>query len=45
MNEGKRGHPYEFPESMMRFMAAVRQMEGFLWSLSKVVEKVKMADY
>ena len=26
MNKGKRGHPYDFPESMMRFMAAVSQI-------------------
>ena len=53
MNGGKRGRPYDFPESMMRFLAAVRQilrmqyrqMEGFLRGMSRVVPKVKPADY
>jgi len=53
MNGGKRGRPYGFPESMMRFLAAVRQilrmqyrqMEGFLRGMSKFVGKVRPADY
>jgi hypothetical protein len=53
MNGGKRGRPYDFPESMMRFLAAVRQilrmqyrqMEGFLRGMSRVVAKVRPPDY
>jgi len=26
MNQGKRGYPYRFPESMMRFLATIRQL-------------------
>ncbi len=48
MNEEKRGRPYEYPETMMEFLAHVkpafrlpwRQMEGFLRGLFKVLGKL-----
>ncbi|MDI6903497.1 MAG: IS5 family transposase [Methanocellales archaeon] len=53
MNRDKRGRPYEYPETFVRFMAFVhilfylpyRQMEGFLRKLSKFVGELKAADY
>ena len=52
MNEKKRGRPYQFPNSLMQFLAFVhiaflpyRQMEGFLRKLSQYIPKLKAADY
>ncbi len=53
MNDGKLGRPYGFPESLMAFLrlfrscldTPLRQMEGFLRSLSKIVPRVRPADY
>ena len=52
MNEKKRGRPYQFPDSLMQFLAFVhiaflpyRQMEGFLRKLSQYIPKIKAADY
>jgi hypothetical protein len=52
MNEKKRGRPYQFPHSLMQFLAFVhiaflpyRQMEGFLRKLSEYIPKLKAADY
>ncbi|MEK6987850.1 MAG: IS5 family transposase [Candidatus Thermoplasmatota archaeon] len=53
MNDGKRGRPYGFPESLMAFLrtfrsvldAPLRQLEGFLRSLGKVLPTVRPADY
>lgn len=52
MNERKRGRPYQFPHSLMKFLAIIhiaflpyRQMEGFLRKLSQYIPKLKAADY
>lgn len=52
MNEGKKGRPYQYPHSLMRFLAILhiaflpyRQMEGFLRKLSQYIPKLKPADY
>ena len=52
MNKGKRGRPYEYPDSFMFFLAFLhiaflpfRQLEGFLIGLSKYIPKLKAADY
>ena len=52
MNEKKRGRPYQFPDSLMQFLAFVhiaflpyRQMEGFLRKLSQYIPKIRAADY
>jgi hypothetical protein len=53
MNRGKRGRPFEYPGSMMEFLAAIRhlmgmayrQMEGFLRALARVLPRVRVADY
>lgn len=53
MNDGKLGRPYEYPESLMAFLrlfrsfldTALRQMEGFLRGLSRIVPRVRPADY
>ena len=52
MNKGKRGRPYDFPDSFMFFLALIhiaflpfRQMEGFLRKLSEYISKLKAADY
>jgi len=52
MNKGKKGRPYEYPDSFMFFLAFLhiaflpfRQLEGFLRGLSKYIPKLKAADY
>jgi len=52
MNKGKRGRPYEYPDSFMFFLAFLhiaflpfRQLEGFLIGLSRYISKLKAADY
>jgi IS5 family transposase len=57
MNEGKRGRPFDYPETMMEFLACVRQvfrlpwrqMEGFLRGLFRVLrslhDHLRAADY
>ena len=52
MNTGKRGRPFVFPHTFMRFMAFLhvaflpyRQMEGFLRKLSEYIPAVHAADY
>ena len=52
MNKGKKGRPYEYPDSFMFFLAFLhiaflpfRQLEGFLRELSKYIPKLKAADY
>jgi len=52
MNKGKKGRPYEYPNSFMHFLAFLhiaflpfRQLEGFLRGLSKYIPKLKAADY
>lgn len=52
MNKGKKGRPYEYPNSFMFFLAFLhiaflpfRQLEGFLIGLSKYIPKLKAADY
>ena len=52
MNERKRGRPYQFPHSLMVFLAFLhiaflpfRQMEGFLRKLSQYIPKLRAADY
>ncbi len=52
MNKGKKGRPYEYPDSFMFFLAFLhtaflpfRQLEGFLIGLSKYIPKLKAADY
>lgn len=53
MNGGKRGRPYGYPETMMDFLGAARallslgyrQLEGFLRGLSRILPRVKPADY
>lgn len=52
MNKGKRGRPFVFPHTFMRFMAFLhvaflpyRQMEGFLRKLSEYIPALHAADY
>lgn len=53
MNEGKRGGPYEYPDSLIDFTARVkyfngmasRVVEGFLLGLSAYVPNVKRCDH
>ena len=53
MNDGKPGRPHGYPESLMAFLRAfrsildtpLRQMEGFLRSLGRILPRVRPADY
>jgi len=52
MNKRKKGRPYSFPDSFMRFLAFLyiaflpyRQLEGFLRGLAKYISKLQTADY
>jgi len=53
MNYCKRGHPFEYPESLIRFLAVIyyvmrvpyRALEGILRSLNKYIPALKVADY
>jgi hypothetical protein len=53
MNKGKRGKPFEYPETFIHFSALwyhffhlpYRQLEGALRHLSKFIPKLKAADY
>jgi len=53
MNRGKRGRPYEYPESFAVFMKILydcihiryRQIEGFLRALSKYIPKIKVPSF
>ena len=53
MNEGKRGRPYEYPESFAVFTKILhdcihiryRQIEGFLRALSKYIPKIKAPSF
>ena len=52
MNEGKRGRPFIFPQSLMSFLEFLhvaflpyRQMEGFLKKLSQYIPQLRAADY
>jgi len=53
MNRGKRGRPYEYPESFAVFMKILhdcihiryRQIEGFLRSLSRYIPKIKAPSF
>ena len=52
MNEGKRGRPFIFPQSLMAFLDFLhvaflpyRQMEGFLKKLSQYIPQLRAADY
>jgi IS5 family transposase len=52
MNKGKRGRPFIFPHTFMRFLAFLhiaflpyRQMEGFLRKLSGYIPALNAADY
>jgi transposase len=53
MNRGKRGKPYEYPESLIGFLAfpryffrlPYRQEEGFVEALRKFVPKLKVPNY
>ena len=53
MNEGKRGSPYEYPDSLMQFCAVFyhffhlpyRQLEGVLRGLSRFIPDLKAPDY
>jgi len=52
-NAGKRGRPYIYPDTFIRFSAMIyeifhlpyRQMEGFYRKLSRYIDKIKAADY
>jgi len=52
MNEGKRGRPFIFPQSLITFPGFLhvaflpyRQMEGFLRKLSQYIPRLRAADY
>lgn len=53
MNTGKRGRPFQYPESFIAWMANVysvlqmpyRQMEGFVRRLAVFIPNLKAADY
>jgi len=52
MNKKKRGGPYQFPDSLMQFLAfghiaflSYGQTEGFLRKLSQYIPKLKAADH
>ena len=53
MNRGKRGRPYEYPESFAVFMKILhdcihiryRQIEGFLRALSKYIPNIKAPSF
>jgi len=53
MNAGKRGHPFEYPDLFIQWMACIhlflhmpyRQMEGFTRKLSLFVPGLRSADY
>jgi len=53
MNKGKRGRPYEYPESLAVFTKILhdcihiryRQIEGFLRALSKYILKIKIPSF
>jgi transposase len=53
MNKGKRGHPFEYPDSFIRFTAVLyhvfslpyRQLEGVLRRLFRHIKSVKSPDY
>ena len=53
MNEGKRGRPYDYPQSFMIFLKILhdciqikyRQLEGFVRALSKYIPKIKAPSF
>lgn len=53
MNAGKRGHPFQYPDLFMQWMACIhlfpqmpyRQMEGFTRKLSLFIPGLRSADY
>jgi len=53
MNYNKRGHPYQYPESLIMFLAVIyhvmrlpyRALEGLLRALHKYVPALQVADY
>jgi len=53
MNRGKRGKPFDYPESLIRFLAfpryffrlQFRQEEGFVEALAKLVPELGVPDY
>ena len=53
MNEGKRGRPYDYPQSFMTFLKILhdclqiryRQLEGFVRALSKHIPKIKAPSF
>ena len=53
MNAGKRGRPFQYPESFIAWMARIhiflqmpyRQMEGFVRKLATFIPSLKAADY
>jgi len=52
MNKNKKGRPYQYSESFMKFLAFLhiaflpfRQLEGFLTGLSRYIPEIKAADY
>jgi len=53
MNRGKRGKPFDYPESLIRFLAfpryffrlQFRQEEGFVEALAKLVPELRVPDY
>ena len=53
MNAGKRGHPFQYPDLFMQWMACIhlflqmpyRQMEGFTRNLSLFIPSLRSADY
>jgi len=53
MNKNKKGRPFEFPSSFIKFVSFIRsifflqyrQTEGFLRALSKHIAQIKVADY
>ena len=53
MNKGKRGRPYDYPQSFMIFLKVMhdcihiryRQLEGFIRSLAKYIPKIEAPSF